>query len=268
MRAATTSISRSPAVTMIEFDPALALQENADRLGADLGDLAGHADHLGPDRRQVHGRGAVLAAAGREHRRHQGVGVEVAAEVERRPVVPRRPDGPQRDDVLAHPGSRAGPRHRIPVLDVGPDLRAQAEGEAATGELLEVVGHVGRRHGRAGEGDRDGGAEARPSSRRGGKRNGQEAVVVGLGDHQAVEARSLGFGRPRGRIGERSGEHGVEVHEATLPGPRPGLLATITEDGDVTVADITVTGDGYSGGGTFAFTFTPGGLIGSLTIRG
>lgn len=38
-------------------------------------------------------------------------------------------------------------------------------------------------------------------------------------------------------------------------------------DGEI-VADITVTGAGYNGGGTFAFTFTPDGLIADLTIRG
>lgn len=42
----------------------------------------------------------------------------------------------------------------------------------------------------------------------------------------------------------------------------------VTDSGDTTLADITVTGDGYNGGGTFAFTFTPDGLISNLTIRG
>ena len=42
----------------------------------------------------------------------------------------------------------------------------------------------------------------------------------------------------------------------------------VTASGDTTLADITVTGDGYNGGGTFAFTFTPDELIGNLTIRG
>ena len=44
----------------------------------------------------------------------------------------------ERQDELAHASGRVGPRHRESALDVGPDLRAQPQQEAAAGHGLEV----------------------------------------------------------------------------------------------------------------------------------
>jgi hypothetical protein len=63
------------------------------------------------------------------------------------------------------------------------------------------------------------------------------------------------------RIGGWSDRENIGTHNRIT-------VRRVTEDGDVTAADITVTGDGYNGGGTFAFTFTTDGLIDTLTIRG
>jgi hypothetical protein len=96
-----------------------------------VGHLAGHLGHELAHPGQEDRRRAVGVRSGVEERGHEGVGVEVAPEGQLGAVVPRRPDGPHGLDELAHPGGGVRPRHRVPLGDVGLDLRAQAEHEPA-----------------------------------------------------------------------------------------------------------------------------------------
>jgi hypothetical protein len=142
-----------------------------------VGHLAGHLGHA-----LAHGGEEDLGVAGRvrprvEERRHERVRVEVAAEVELLARVPRRPDRLDRGDELLHPGGRVRPRHGEPLLDVGLDLRAEAEDEAPTGVALEVVTDVGQRHGGAGERHGDAGAELDPLGGPRGEEQREEGVV-------------------------------------------------------------------------------------------
>ena len=108
--------------------------------------LAGDLGHQLADPGQGDLGVAVRVGAGVEERRHQGVGVEVALEVELGAVVPRRPDGADRQDHLAHACGRVRPRHREALRDVGLDLAAQAEDEPALGRRLQVPGDLRQVH--------------------------------------------------------------------------------------------------------------------------
>ena len=100
----------------------------------------------------------VLYRAWVEERRHEGVPVELALEVQGSFGLERLPDRPQGLDVL--PEARGGPLpgHREAAGYVGLDLRAEAEQEAALGEVLEVPGGLRHLHWGAREGYGDGGA--------------------------------------------------------------------------------------------------------------
>src|SRR5207247_878209 len=111
-----------------------------------VGDLARDLGHALADGGEEHLRDAVRVGTGVEERRHEGVPVELAAEVELLAFVPARPDGAHREDELAHPLRRVRPRHREPLLDVRLDLAAEAQDEAALRVELEVVADHGRRH--------------------------------------------------------------------------------------------------------------------------
>jgi hypothetical protein len=63
------------------------------------------------------------------------------------------------------------------------------------------------------------------------------------------------------QIGEWSNRENIGTHNRIT-------VQRVTDTGGTTLADITVVGNGYNGGGTFAFTFTPHGLIDTLIIRG
>ena len=146
-----------------------------------VGHLAGDLGHQLADAGEEHLRVAVRVRARVEERRHQRVGVEVAAEVELGAVVPAVPDGADGQDHLAHAGRRVRPRHREALGDVRLDLRAEAEHEAAPGLRLQVVGRVGQRHRVAGEGDGDARAELERVGVLGGEDEREERVVAGLG---------------------------------------------------------------------------------------
>lgn len=71
------------------------------------------------------------------------------------------------------------------------------------------------------------------------------------------------FGRVftgRAQIGRWSDRENIGTHNRIT-------VQRLTTSGETTLADITVTGDGYNGDGTFGFTFTPDELISNLTIR-
>jgi hypothetical protein len=80
--------------------------------------VSGHMSHPG-----LTGRGR----AGIERGRHQVMPVEAAMEVQRLPVVPATPDGPQGRDELGHPFGGTVERRPEPPRDVRADLRAEAD---------------------------------------------------------------------------------------------------------------------------------------------
>ena len=175
-------------------------------------------DHAGPDSRHPHPRWAVGARRRGEHRGHQRVGVEVAAEVEWLPLVPAPPDRPHGLDQLAHPRRRPGPGHRVATLDVRPDLAAEPQHEPPTREHLHVVAEVRQRHRRAGEGDGDGGPQLDALGVLGGHGQGQEPVVARLEREQPRVAVGLGGAGLRARPGEVVHQVGVDLHPRSLPG--------------------------------------------------
>ena len=78
------------------------------------------------DRRRAEG-----VRSGVERRRHQGVTVELPAEIQPLAGLPGGEDGPQRADELTHPPHRPIKLGAVTLLNLGADLSAQAEGEPA-----------------------------------------------------------------------------------------------------------------------------------------
>src|SRR5215210_2826099 len=133
-----------------------------------------------------------------EERRHEGVPVEFAFEIQWSLALEGLPDRAQGQDVLAQLRSRPVPGHREAAGNVGLDLRAEAEQEASVGEVLKIPGRLRRLHGGAREGDGDGGAQLYPLRLVGGDGQGQKGVVFGLAGPQAGEAEI--FCRPGGPV--------------------------------------------------------------------
>ncbi len=73
---------------------------------------------------------------------------------------------------------RLAPGRAEALLDVRPDLRAEAEAEATLGQQLEVVGGVRQVHRAAGERDGDVGHEVERAHRRGRDEREEEVVRV------------------------------------------------------------------------------------------
>ena len=167
--------------------------------------------HPGEDDLRAPGR----ARLGVEHRGHERVAVEVAPELEGRPLVPAVPDGVDRRDQLAHAGRGLRPRHREALGDVGLDLGAEPEDEPAARLLVEVVADVRQQHRVAGEGDRDRRHQLDPLGVVGGDRERQERVVGDLGADRPVEAELL---EPAGGLAdsvERAREAAVDPHSSS-----------------------------------------------------
>lgn len=174
-----------------------------------IGDLPRDLEHPLADRGQPDRGCPVVLRTRPERRRHQGVLREPPAEVERLAGLPRRPDRPQAEHVLAHPRGGLRPRHAEPALDVRSDLGAEAQDEPAPGQPLQVPGGVGGLHHAAGEGDRDPGPEPDPRRGPGRERQRQERIVVGLGREDPVDTQGLGPCGPRGGVGQR---HAADRH--------------------------------------------------------
>ncbi len=183
-----------------------------------VGDLAGDLGHPLAHRGQEHPRRPVGVGAGMEHGRHQGVAVEVAAEVQLLAVVPARPDGPYGEDELTHPGRRLRPGHREPLLDVGLDLAPEPEDEPPAREVLKVVAEVRQRHRVAGERHRDAGAELEVVGVLGRQDEGEERIVAGLGAEDAVVPDRLELPGRLARPDQPSGQHAVDLHGRRLNG--------------------------------------------------
>ena len=176
-----------------------------------VGDLAGDLGHEPADAGERDRRRAERIRLGGEHRRHQGVLVELAPVVELLAGLPAVLDRTDREHEVAHPLRRVRPRHREAALDVRLDLRPQAQREASTRQQLQIVRRLGHRHRVAREGDRDRTSEPDGGRAAGGRGERDEGIVRQLGGADRVVAVGL---RPDGGGLER---HGTGVHVA------PGL---------------------------------------------
>ncbi len=168
-----------------------------------VGDLAGRLRHQRPDRGDHDRRVPVRIGPRVEERRHDRVGVEVAAEVELAVTRPGGPDRPDRKHELAHPRRRLRPLHRVALGDVRLDLGAEAEDEAAARKGLYVVRLQRDGHRVAREGDGDAGADLDPLGALRGDDAGEERVDLRLDGEPAVVAveprQSAPCRRPRRR---------------------------------------------------------------------
>ena len=112
--------------------------------------------------------------------------------------------GPAGDDELDDAGRLGQPGDRRVVVDaverlVPPaDAAAQAQREAALGEVVEVERGEGGLQRRAGEAQRDAGGEAQRAGRHRGRGQRHEGVAGQLDREHALEAQLL---RPAGRSG-------------------------------------------------------------------
>ena len=183
--------------------------------------LAGDLVHERPDRGEEHpGRPVRMRWRG-EHGRHQGVRVELAFELQRRPLVPRRPDRPQREHVLPHPCRRVRPRGAEPLLDMPSHLRPHPQHDTPARVLLQLVGRVRHAHRVAGEGHGDPGPEGHRRRVLGGQRQRQERIVRRLGRPDAVEPGGLGGDHPVGHPGQLHPEAAVDLQRGRLLMPTP-----------------------------------------------
>ena len=151
-----------------------------------------------------------------EHRRHQGVGGELAPEVERLAGLPGGEDGPQRADQLPHAGDGPVEGGAVPLLHLGPDLGAETQGEPTPGQQLEVIGLVGQLDGIAGEGDGHVGGQLQSGGGPGGQDQRREHVVGALEGEGPVHPELLEAAGVVGGVLE-PGELGVDLHRSMFP---------------------------------------------------
>ena len=169
-----------------------------------VGDLARDLGHARTDAGQEDAGQAVRARAGTEHRRHQRVRVELAAEVELRSLVPATPRSPGCASTISRiRAAGLRPRHREPLLDVRLDLRSEPEVEPALRGELQVVGEARQRHWRARERDRDRGRELQSLAVLRREEQREERIVWALEREHAVVALRFELRRAaaRGRVG-------------------------------------------------------------------
>ncbi len=188
-----------------------------------VGYLSRQPDHLGAQPADGERWHAERVRTRVERGRHQGVGAELATEVEPLAELPRGEDGPQGGDELAHPGDRPIEGRAVALLHLGPDLGAEAQGEAASGQQLEVVGLVGQLHRVAREGDGHVGGQLEGGRGRGSQDERGEHVVGALEGERPVHTELLERPGLGGRVGQ-SGQPGVDLrahHGPMLPPPSP-----------------------------------------------
>ena len=210
----------------LAHDDLVHVATRAEAVEADaVADLAGHAQHRGPDGGEGHRHHGLAGGSRSEVGRHQRERVVLPAEVERLARLPAPPDGAQGSHVLPQPGRRRAPRDAEPLLVVRAHLRAEPEHEPPARGDLQVPGRVRHGHRAARERDRDAGAERHPRGAHGRHAERQEGVVPVLGGDQAVEpGRLCGAGRCRD-LGEvllgqdRQQSHGAAVRGSTCRRP-------------------------------------------------
>ena len=176
-----------------------------------VGRCSGGLRHQRADCRKRDLRRPVRDVGRRKERRHQGVAVELTLELQRLLLVPGREDRLRGLDEFAHPPRRVRPRHAEAALDVRLDLRADAKGETALREGVEVMRHVRHRHGRAGERDGHPGLQAQALRMLGGEEQWKERIVRGLGADHAVESQLFVFLRLALDLREIRGQSAINV---------------------------------------------------------
>ena len=179
-----------------------------------VGGLSRDFGHQRPEAAGEDGRRSEGVRAGVEGRNHQGVAVELAAKIEFGLALPAIEDRLDGEDDFAHARGGLRPGHAEAVHDVGPDLGAEPQEEAAPGDVLGAVGEVREVHGVAGEGDGDGRPQAQVLRVFRSHGQGQKGIVLGLEAEGAVvtdflEMRIKGAGVP----GIFEGGGGVDLHE-------------------------------------------------------
>ena len=97
-------------------------------------------------------------------------------------------------------------------VDVGLDLAAEAEDEAAARERLQVIADVGEQHRVASERDRDARAELDGLRVLRGEQQREERVVTGLRSPDAAVASLLGFLRRLAGLAEIETDASVNLH--------------------------------------------------------
>ena len=197
-----------------------------------VADLAGDFDHARAEAGQDQGRRAGRHRRGREHRRHQGVGVEVAFEAQPFPGLPAVPDRSGGVDELPHPCCRPGPRHGVATFDVRLDLGAKADDGASGRGFLQRPGRIGQGHRGPRERDRDAGGQLEVLGLVGCADQLQERVVCPFRDPESLDSELLGAVgcghcgsgfAGRGRVDLQRPQ--VEAVEDGLRGHQPSLLS-------------------------------------------
>ena len=178
-----------------------------------VGDRSRHGDHLRTERPDEDRRRTDIEGLGREQRRHHRVRRERALEGQRRSLLPTSEHGTDRPDPLAHPLDRLVVLGAVAPLDVGPDLGAETEPEAATRECLEVPGGVREMDGGPGERDGDVARHVEAAAERS-LHEGDEHVVRSLAGRHAVEPGLANRGDEVAHVGRTEGEDDVDLHAA------------------------------------------------------
>ena len=136
-------------------------------------------------------------------------------------VLPAGEDGLQGLDIFAHPRCGRAELDAKPVLDMGLDLGADAQQEAALAEGLQIPGLVGQVHGVAGEGHCDAGGNIQLRSVFAGQHQGQERVPATLQRVHAIVTNSRQARGFRGGTGQLGVERPVYFH-------RPDPVGAVT----------------------------------------
>ncbi|SLH37094.1 Uncharacterised protein [Mycobacteroides abscessus subsp. abscessus] len=141
--------------------------------------------------------------------------VVAAAEIQSFTGLPAVEDRAQGRDQLGHALDRIVERGTESPFDLGADLGAQAEGESATGQQLEIVGLVGQMDRVAGEGDGHVGEQIESADGRGQRQRGEHVVRTFEGEHPRHPRRTE-CPRPLGAVGEAV-DRRVHPHRTTTP---------------------------------------------------
>ena len=144
--------------------------------------------------------------------------VELALESESSVSVPGGEDGPQGVDQLPHAGDGTVEGDAVALLDLGPHLGPESEGEPPQRQLVQVVGLVGQLDGIAGEGDGDIGHELDGRGGGGGENEGEEDVPGAFEGEHAVDPEGLETAGLVARIFQ-SRQHGVDLHRGMIQRP-------------------------------------------------
>ena len=194
-----------------------------------IGDVAGGAGHARPHAGEHDlGRG-ILDGAGVEVGVDEGELVVLGDVVGLLAGLEGVPDGLERADVVLHARGGGHPGDAEAALVVALHLAAEAEGEAALAQLLDVPRLHGEHHGHAGEGDGDGGGDLQPLRGVRRERGGEHRVVRRL--RHVGEVKTEFLGAPRAVLDVRepaAAESAANLHRSvSFRGPVAGRQRAI-----------------------------------------